>query len=151
MKLELMYLGSQTNIAPWFHLRLPSCGRGFKSQAHHLSFFNLHYWNCNEKRTKINQKMPGLAHSLKKLYNKKLSLSSLRSWKILTSFNLSCVACSREMNPVCGNDGVTYNNDCLMRFATCKSNSVINKAYRGRCNATDSTLNQYGKKWCKCT
>ena len=26
-------------IAPWFHLRLPSCGPWFKSQAHHLCFF----------------------------------------------------------------------------------------------------------------
>ena len=43
-------------IALWFHLRLPSCGRGFESQAHHLSFFNLYNWNCNEKRTKVNKK-----------------------------------------------------------------------------------------------
>ena len=27
-------------IAPWFRLRLPSCGRGFESKAHHLSFLN---------------------------------------------------------------------------------------------------------------
>ena len=26
-------------IALWFGLRLPSCGPGFKSQAHHLHFF----------------------------------------------------------------------------------------------------------------
>ena len=26
-------------IAPWFRLRLPSCGPGFESQAHHLRFF----------------------------------------------------------------------------------------------------------------
>ena len=26
-------------IALWFHLRLPSCGPRFKSQAHHLCFF----------------------------------------------------------------------------------------------------------------
>ena len=30
-------------------------------------FFNLYYWNCNEKRTKINKKRPGLVHFLKKL------------------------------------------------------------------------------------
>ena len=42
-------------IAPWFCLCLPSCGPRFESQAHHLCFFNL-YWNCNEKRTKINKK-----------------------------------------------------------------------------------------------
>ena len=26
-------------IAPWFRLRLPSCGPRFESQAHHLRFF----------------------------------------------------------------------------------------------------------------
>ena len=30
------------------------------------AFFNLYYWNCNLKRTKINKKRPGLAHFLKK-------------------------------------------------------------------------------------
>ena len=29
-------------IAPWFRLRLPFCGPGFESQAHHLRFFNLY-------------------------------------------------------------------------------------------------------------
>ena len=29
-------------IAPWFRLRLPSCGPGFESQAQHLCFFNLY-------------------------------------------------------------------------------------------------------------
>ena len=28
-------------IAPWFHLRLPSCGPRFESQAHHLRFFQI--------------------------------------------------------------------------------------------------------------
>ena len=28
-------------MVPWFCLCLPSCGRGFKSQAHHLSFFSI--------------------------------------------------------------------------------------------------------------
>ena len=54
------------SIALWYHLHLPSCGRGFESQTHHLHFFNLYYWNCNEKRTKINKKRPGLTHFYKK-------------------------------------------------------------------------------------
>ena len=28
-----------STIAPWYCLRLPSCGRGFESQAHHLCYF----------------------------------------------------------------------------------------------------------------
>ena len=39
-------------ITLWYRLCLPSCSRGFKSQAHIYTFFNLYYWNCNEKRTK---------------------------------------------------------------------------------------------------
>ena len=44
-----------TAIAPWFHMRLPSCGRGFESQSHHLRFYQfvLLEW---EKRIKINEK-----------------------------------------------------------------------------------------------
>ena len=46
----------QKSLAPYYRLRLPSCVRGFESQAHNLCFFNLYYWNCNEKRSKINKK-----------------------------------------------------------------------------------------------
>ena len=31
--------GVEVAIAPWFHLRLQSCGPGFESQAHHLRIF----------------------------------------------------------------------------------------------------------------
>ena len=48
--------GIAAAIAPWFRLRLPSCGPGF----------NLYYWNCNGKRTKINKERLGLAHFLKR-------------------------------------------------------------------------------------
>ena len=68
-------------IAPWFCLRLPFCGPGFQSQAHHLRFFNL-YWNCNVKGTKINKKRPGLAHFLKKTFittQRQLSLIVVKS------------------------------------------------------------------------
>ena len=41
-------------------------GLRVQSQAHHLTFFNLCYWNCNEKRTKINKKRQGLVHFWKK-------------------------------------------------------------------------------------
>ena len=52
-------------IALHYHLHLPFCGHGFESKVHHIHFFNLYYWNCNGKRTKINKKRPRLAHFLK--------------------------------------------------------------------------------------
>ena len=56
-------------IAPWFRLRLSSSGPGFESPKHTIyAYFNL-YWNCNEKRTKINKKRPGLARFFKKTLN----------------------------------------------------------------------------------
>ena len=35
--------GKAAAIAQWYHLCLPSCSRGFESQAHHLRSFNLYY------------------------------------------------------------------------------------------------------------
>ena len=57
-------LGWVAVIAPWFCLRLLSCGPGFES--HIFTFFNLYYWNCIEKIMKIIKKRPGLAHFFKK-------------------------------------------------------------------------------------
>ena len=56
-------------IAPWLCLRLPSCGPGFESQAHHLCFFMLKlklYCCWNKKRTKINEKEAGIGPYFKK-------------------------------------------------------------------------------------
>ena len=39
IRLPLYYQNGAADIAPWFRLRLPSCGRGFESQANHLHFF----------------------------------------------------------------------------------------------------------------
>ena len=55
-------------IAPWFHLRLPSCGPGFESQAHHLCFFSICIEILMRKERKINKKRPGLAHFFQKKY-----------------------------------------------------------------------------------
>ena len=63
LKLSITWVA---NIAPRYRLCLPSCGCGFQSQAHHLRFFNLYNWNCNEKRTKINEKEAGIGPFLKK-------------------------------------------------------------------------------------
>ena len=47
-------------IAPWFHLRLPSCGPGFDSQAHHLRFFQFVLLKLYRGNGKNKQKEAGI-------------------------------------------------------------------------------------------
>ena len=49
-------------IAPWFHLRLPSCSPRFESQAHRLCFFQFVLLKLHRENDEINKKRPGLAH-----------------------------------------------------------------------------------------
>ena len=56
-------------VAQWIRQRLPSCGPGFKSQAHHPHCYSQILYSichCTEKRTKINKKRPGLASNISK-------------------------------------------------------------------------------------
>ena len=53
-------------IAQWFCLRLPSCGPGSNPEHTIYAYFNLYFWNCDEKRTKINEKEAGIGPFLKR-------------------------------------------------------------------------------------
>ena len=46
-------------IAPWFRLGLPSCGPGFKSQAHHLRFFQFVLLKLYRENNENKQKEAG--------------------------------------------------------------------------------------------
>ena len=47
-------------IAPWFCLRLPSCGSGFESQAHHLRFFQFVLLKLYQGNNENKQKEAGI-------------------------------------------------------------------------------------------
>ena len=42
--------------------------------------------------------------------------------------------CTGEYNPQCGSDGSTYENPCIMSYATCRSNGTIALEYPGECS-----------------
>ena len=49
--------------------------------------------------------------------------------------DLKCqIPCPRHLMPVCGTDGQTYNNDCLLKTATCLDKSVV-KLHNGPCDS----------------
>ena len=47
-------------IALWFHLRLPSCGHRFESQAHHLCFFKFVLLKLYRENNENKQKEAGI-------------------------------------------------------------------------------------------
>ncbi|XP_005112976.1 turripeptide Lol9.1, partial [Aplysia californica] len=42
--------------------------------------------------------------------------------------------CPTEINLVCGTDGRTYSNQCLLRKQACKSRADIRVLYNGKCS-----------------
>ena len=54
------------------------------------------------------------------------------------------MACSSELDPVCGNDGVSYQNACYLRKATCTTG--VQQAHRGKC--ADFTVDDDCPKEC---
>ena len=66
-------------IAPWFHLRLQSCGPGFEYQAHHLCFFQFVLLKLYRENNENKQKEAGIGPFLKKtsIYIKKVVVAKL--------------------------------------------------------------------------
>merc|ERR1712170_115295 len=64
--------------------------------------------------------------------NMEISIAHARPCK--TAYRCQSKACTREFRPVCGTDGKTYGNECMLRNAGCESNMQITKAHEGPCS-----------------
>ncbi|CEG36082.1 Protease inhibitor protein [Plasmopara halstedii] len=56
--------------------------------------------------------------------------------------------CSDKNEPVCGSNGVTYTNECLLNLANCESSEPITKVHEGGCINATTPLSPYEPPSC---
>lgn len=48
----------------------------------------------------------------------------------------SPIVCTREYKPVCGDDGITYSNECMLRWESNAKEVVVNVKHEGKCESS---------------
>ncbi|XP_067207512.1 agrin-like isoform X4 [Linepithema humile] len=57
-----------------------------------------------------------------------------------------CPTCPAEFQPVCGDDGISYGNECKLRLEACQHRREIRVLYQGLCNGCESKKCEFYSK-----
>nr|XP_033325096.1 agrin-like isoform X2 [Megalopta genalis] len=57
-----------------------------------------------------------------------------------------CPTCPAEFQPVCGDDGISYGNECKLRLEACQHRREIHVLYQGLCNECENKKCDYYAK-----
>ena len=89
------------------------------------------------------------------IFQKKSNVSSNRFLKKVPKFllDLCDIECTREFKPVCGSNGKTYNNECLLEREKCVKRLFIQVAKQGACDVDPNDEQNNPQDLCdiKCT
>ncbi|XP_051154479.1 agrin-like isoform X3 [Leptopilina boulardi] len=75
-------------------------------------------------------------------------LSKVCQWGAVCAENgdtatCECPTCPAEFQPVCGNDGISYGNECKLRLEACQHRREIRVLYTGLCNGCENKKCDY--------
>jgi len=123
------------------------CEMKRRTCGQHVIAVPLHHCTATEScNAKCDRKVQSVCGSDGKIYRNLCEMQSKNCGKYVYEVPMArCLAlagfrftgcnriCPFEYDPVCGTDRKTYSNECFLQLENCRSRSLVNKKYHGKC------------------